>query len=143
MLRRLVLLTLPFMLVTGFGFNPAKMVTKLTSNPLISTLMSSLVLNANQAVGGAGALLGMAQQSLPKADFSKIAAAVPGAGDLIKTAKSLGGISKFGDLASMAGAFTKMGLSSDQVAQLTPAMTDFIGKAAGPDVGALFSKAIK
>jgi hypothetical protein len=36
-----------------------------------------------------------------------------------------------------------MGLSSDQVKSLTPALTDYVGKAAGPDVGNLLAGAIK
>jgi hypothetical protein len=117
-------------------------VTSLASNPLITSLTSSLGLSATQAIGGAGALLGLAQKNLG-ADFSKIAGAIPGASSLISQAKTLGGISKFTDLAGLAPAFSKMGLSSDQVKSLTPALTDYVGKAAGPDVGNLLAGAIK
>ena len=48
-MKRFVPATLAFLLLTGFGFsNPAKMVSKLASNPLVSSLMSGLGLNANQ-----------------------------------------------------------------------------------------------
>jgi hypothetical protein len=142
-MKRVVPATLAFLLLTGFGFNPTKMVGSLTGNPLIASLMSGLGLNANQAVGGAGALLGLAQTHMPKADWSKLASAIPGTGDLIKTAKSLGGISKFTNLAGLSGAFTKMGLAPDAVGQLTPAMGDYVSKAAGPDLGNKFKDAIK
>jgi len=142
-MKRVVPATLAFLLLTGFGFNPTKMVGSLTGNPLIASLMSGLGLNANQAVGGAGALLGLAQTHMPKADWSKLASAIPGTGDLIKTAKSLGGISKFTNLAGLSGAFTKMSLTPDAVAQLTPAVGDYVSKAAGPDLGNKFKGAIK
>ena len=142
-MKRVVPATLAFLLLTGFGFNAAKMLSTLASNPLVSTLMSGLGLNSSQAVGGAGALLGLAQAHMPKADWSKLAGAIPGTGDLIKTAKSLGGISKFTNLAGLSGAFGKMGLSTDQVAKLTPAMGDYVSKAAGPDIGKKFADAIK
>jgi len=118
-------------------------VTSLASNPLISSLTSSLGLSATQAIGGAGALLGLAQKNLAGADWSKVAGAIPGASSLISEAKSLGGISKFTDLAGLAPAFSKIGLSQDQVKSLTPALTDFVGKAAGPDVGSALAGAIK
>src|SRR6267378_760137 len=110
-------------------------VTSLASNPLVTSLTSALGLNATQAIGGAGALLGLAQHNLAGADWSKVAAAVPGASSLISQAKSLGGISQFTNLAGLSGAFTKMGLSADQVKSLPPAMTDQVSKAAGPEVG--------
>jgi len=142
-MKRLVPATLAFLLLTGFGFNPTKMIGQLTSNPLVSSLMSGLGLNANQAVGGAGALLGLAQQHMPKADWSKLTGSIPGVGDMIKTAKSLGGISKFTNLAGLSGAFGKMGLTPDHVSQLTPAMGDYVSKVAGPEVGNSFKNAIK
>jgi len=113
------------------------------SNPLISSLTSGLGLNATQAVGGAGALLGLAQTNLASGDWSKIAAAIPQASGLISEAKTLGGISKFTDLAGLSSAFTKMGLSTDQVKGVSSSLTDFVSKAAGPEVGTALAGAIK
>ncbi len=129
---------------TSAASSAASSVASLASDPLVSSLTSGLGLNATQAVGGAGALLGLAQENLAKADWDKIASAVPGAGPLISQAKSLGGITgKFGSLAGLAPAFSKMGLSADQAASLTPAVTDYVSKAAGPEVGSLLGGAIK
>ena len=117
--------------------------TALASDPLIQTLVSSLGLSAAQAIGGAGALLGLGQKNLAAADWSKVAGAIPGAKSLISQAKTLGGITQFTNLAGLAPSFTKMGLSSDQVKSLTPALTDYVGKAAGAEVGTLLAGAIK
>jgi len=117
--------------------------TALASDPLITSLTSSLGLNASQAIGGAGALLGLAQKNLAGADWSKIAGAIPGVSSLISEAKTMGGISKFTDLAALAPAFTKMKLNGDQVKALTPALTDYVSKAAGPEVGNMLAGAIK
>jgi hypothetical protein len=109
--------------------DPASMVSQLTSNPLVSNLMSTLGLNATQAIGGAGALLGLAQNTLPQADWSAITSAIPGTDALVKTAASLGGITgKASSLADLSGPFTKLGLSTDQVTKLVPAVTDYVGK---------------
>ena len=118
-------------------------VTTYASNPLVSSLTSGLGLNTSQAVGGAGALLGLAETNMAKADWSKVAAAVPGASNLISEAKTLGGISKFTNLAGLSSAFTKMGLSADQVKGVSSSLTDFVSKAAGPEVGTALAGAIK
>lgn len=119
--------------------------SSLTGNPLVSNLMSGLGLNANQAIGGAGALLGLAQAKLPKADWSKLGKLVPAAGSLISEAKALGGIKKFESLAALAPAFGKFGLSPDQVKSTQGAMSDFITKATGggADLAKKFNDAIK
>jgi len=120
-------------------------IASLTSNPLVSSLMSGLGLNANQAVGGAGALLGLAQGKLAKADWSTISKLVPGASGLISQAKALGGIKKFTSLEALAPAFDKMGLSNDQVKSVQSSMSDFIAKATGggADLAKKFDAAIK
>lgn len=113
------------------------MLTQLTSNPLVSSLMGSLGLNATQAIGGAGALLGLAQNTLPAADWKAITSAISGTDALVKAATSLGGISgKPSSLADLSPAFTKMGLSTSQVSQLVPALTDYVGKATSAATGA-------
>jgi Protein of unknown function VcgC/VcgE (DUF2780) len=128
---------------TGMANETAKSAESLASNPMVSGLTSSLGLTATQASGGAGALLGLAQESLAKEDWSKLASVIPGTSSLISEAKKLGGISKFGSLAALAPAFTKMGLSPDQVTKLTPAVTEQVTKAAGADLGAKFGAAMK
>lgn len=139
------------MLILGVAAAPSSAgfrmpsISSLTSNPLVSSLMSGLGLNANQAVGGAGALLGLASEKLAKADWSKLSKAVPGASGLISQAKALGGIKKFGSLAALAPAFGKIGLSNDQVKSTQSAMSDFISKASGggADLAKKFDDAIK
>jgi hypothetical protein len=115
------------------------MVGQLASNPLVTSLTgSALGLNATQAVAGAGLALGQVEEKLPDDDWDKVAAAVPGSSDLIKTAKSLGGVSgALGDVADMSGVLSKVGLTSDQMKAITPLVGDFTEKVAGPTVGGL------
>ena len=130
---------------SGAGMFRMPSIASLTSNPLVSSLMSGLGLNANQAVGGAGALLGLAQAKLPKADWSTLSKVVPGASSLISQAKSLGGIKKFESLAALAPAFGKIGLTNDQVKSTQGALSDFITKATGggADLAKKFNDAMK
>lgn len=120
-------------------------VSAMVSNPLVASVTNAgLGLNSTQAVAGAGALLGLAEEKLAAADWKKIADAIPGTPELISTAKSLCDISgKIGSLGMMANSFSKLGMSSDQVEKLSPAVADYIGKAAGPEAATAFVGAVK
>jgi len=142
-MRKLVLAFTLIATVAVYGTATPSSLTSLVSNPLVTQLMSGLGLNPTQATGGAGALLGLAQKNLAKADWKKLSGVIPGASSLISEAKSLGGIKKFTNLAGLSSAFTKMGLNADQVSKLTPAMSDFVTKAGGADLGKAFTAAIK
>jgi hypothetical protein len=48
-------------------------------NPLMSKLTSSLGVTQDQAEGGVGSILTLAQEKLAKGDFDKVAALIPGA----------------------------------------------------------------
>jgi len=111
---------------------------------LIDMLTSSLGVNQNQAIAGAGSLLGLASEKLGAQDFQKIAAAIPGSSDLIKQAGSLTGLGKnFGSIANVTGALGKMGLSSDQVMKMGSSVADYAGKAGGESVKNMFMGVLK
>lgn len=131
--------------VAAAAAEPMAMASQLAANPLVSTLSSSLGLNSQQAVGGAGALLALAQNTLSPENWTKVAGAVTGATDLIKAATVLGGgISPSArGLADLSGAFSKIGLTPDQVGAMVPALTDYVGKAAGADVGSALAEVLK
>ena len=57
---------------------------------LTDMLGSKLGLSPNQAKAGVGAILAYAEGALPSADFQKVSAAIPGAGDNIQAAKDAG-----------------------------------------------------
>ena len=146
-MKRIVLALIVLVASAAPGAATTKMpstssLTSLASNPLVSSLMSS-GLNANQATGGAGSLLGLAQEKLTKTDWSKIAKVIPGTSSLISQAKTLGGIKKFGSLASLAPAFGKMGLSTDQVKSVQGQVSDTISKGGGADLAKKFDGAMK
>ncbi len=118
-------------------------VSSLASNPLVSSLTSGLGLNANQAIGGAGALLGSAQGKLSPTDWKKVSDAVPGTDALVSEAKSLSGVTgNFGDVSSLGSTWSKLGLSTDQVSKLVPAVTSYVSKAS-PEAGTLLSSVLR
>jgi hypothetical protein len=101
-------------------------------------LGSKLGLSPEQSKAGVGAILSYAEGALPSADFQKISAAIPGAGDNIQAAKDAGAVTgPITDQAGLTSAFGKLGISPEVANQLIPAVTDYVGKVAGPETANL------
>jgi Protein of unknown function VcgC/VcgE (DUF2780) len=105
---------------------------------LTDMLGSKLGLSPDQAKAGVGAILAYAEGALPSTDFQKVSAAIPGAGDNIQAAKDAGAVSgPITDAAGLNTAFGKLGISPEVANQLVPAVTDYVGKMAGPETANL------
>lgn len=127
------------------------------SPELTKQLTDQLSITPAQASGGAGALFGLAKSRLNPADFSKVAATVPGIDSLIKSAPAatggggIPGISQIkgslpgglGGLASVAGAFQKLGLSPDMASKFVPILTKFVESKGGASVASSLAGALK
>ena len=125
---------------------------------LIQQLVSSLGVQEDQAKGGAGLILKMAQEKLSGQDFSSIAQHIPGAGDLVKSApessglgSALGGLGSalggkaesLGGLASLAGGFSKLGLDSGMVGKFLPIILTFVQSKGGDQLKGLLEGVLK
>ena len=126
-------------------------------NELVKLLMSQLSIQEGQAKGGAGLIFKLAQEKLG-GDFSKLATLVPGIQEMIASAPAAGGAGKLlggllgklaggkagslGDLASLAGGFSKLGLNKDMVAKFVPVITGFLKGKGGADAAALLGKLV-
>ena len=137
---------------SGLSQNPAKAMS--ASPELVSQLTQQLSITPAQATGGAGALFGLAKSRLSPADFSKVAAAVPGMGSFLKAAPATGSTSGLsgltgslpgglGGLASTGEAFHKLGLSPDMAGKFVPILTSFVQSKGGSNVASLLSGALK
>ena len=92
-------------------------------NELVAKLTQALGVQDNQARGGAGLLLKLAQSKLG-GDFGKIAAVVPDAQDLIKAAPEAGGAAKLlGGLAGAQQAPAGAGTGDDLLSSLLGGLT--------------------
>lgn len=108
------------------------------SNALLGMLTSKLGVTQNQAEGGVGSILKLAQEKLVKGDFDQVAAVIPGASKYLDKAKSLGAFAgNLNNLAGLNGALGKLGIPPDTAARFIPAVTDFVSKAGGSKVGGL------
>ena len=104
----------------------------------------SLGLTTDQSAGAIGSYLGYAQEKLPAADYSKVAATVPGAEGYVQKAKDLGAVTgPISDVSGLNSAFGKLGISPEAASKVTPAITNYIGKAGGSTVQGLLSGILK
>ena len=129
--------------LAGSGCATAGLPSGITSNPLVSALTSGLGVSPEQAVGGTGAMMGLAQNKLSPDQFGSITSAVPGLGDITKAAGPLLGGASLNSLADVTGAFSKLGLSPDMVSKFAPIIGDAISKGGGSQVATLFTGLFK
>ena len=106
-------------------------------------LSGKLGVTQNQAEGGVGSILKLAQEKLVKGDYDKVAGAIPGAQKYLDKAKSLGAYSgSIGNLAGLNGALGKLGIPPETASKFVPYVTDYVGKIGGSKVGALLKSAL-
>jgi hypothetical protein len=137
--------------------NGVKPASKAPSPELVGDLTKQLSVTPAQATGGAGALFGLAKSRLGAADFSKVAAVVPGMNGFLKAAPSAshqgGGLPEISSLsgalpsgasglASTAQSFQRLGLSPGMVGKFVPVLTQFVQSKGGAGVASLLSGAL-
>lgn len=115
---------------------------------LLGELGRELNVSPEQAVGGAGAMLGLARNNLSKADYSQLAQAVPGL-DQLTGASALGGLqgldqllgkdgrhqsalsSALGEVKNrndLNGAFKALGMDTGMIGQFAPLILQYLGQ---------------
>jgi hypothetical protein len=129
---------------------------------LVQQLVSSLGVQENQAKGGAGLILKLAQDKLGGEEFAAVASAIPGSDILLGAAPSesgggmmgaLGGMAAgmmgggqgaaLGNLMSLAGGFSQLGMDGNMVTKFFPIILSFVQQKGGADVAGILSKALQ
>lgn len=105
----------------------------------LTSSLGSLGLSGDQSAGAVGSVLSMAQGKLSPTDYGKVAAAVPGASTYVEKAEAVNG----GPVTSLDAAYSKLGISPEIGAQVTPLVVSGISKLTGPTVGGLLSSVVK
>ena len=117
---------------------------KSMKDPMTALLGNQLGVTENQAAGGVGAMLTLAQEKLVKGDFDMIAQAVPGASKYMAQAKSLGAVTgPIKDMKGLQAALGRLAMSPEVQAKFVPAVTDYIGKAGGESVQKMLAGVLK
>ena len=95
------------------------------SSPLSDLLTSQLPVSTEQAAGGTGALLALAQSQLSDQNSSELKSLIPGMSSLDGASSMLGSIES---LSAVQGTFDKLGLDPAMISQFTPVILDYLGK---------------
>lgn len=156
-----------FMFMSSLAAQAQAPATRKAGNPnpeLVGMLTKELNITPAQATGGAGAIFGLAKSRLNPADFSQLAAAVPGMNRFLKAAPktqgesatssplgSLGsvapsgaaGLGGAGGIASLAGSFKSLGLSPAMASKFLPVLQNYVGSRGGPKVAGLLGSVVK
>jgi hypothetical protein len=138
--------------IPGMAGQPAAVPGYGQAGGLIDLLAGQLGISPPQALGGAGALFGLARQRLSPADFGQLSAAVPGMDAMIAAAPRvqasvpassglmgaagtlMGGqaASLLGSLAPLAGSFQSLGLGPEMIGQFVPVVLQYVQQQGGP-----------
>ncbi len=116
---------------------------------LLNILGSQLNITPEQAVGGAGAMLGLARNNLSSDDYAQLTHAVPGL-DLLSGSNALGGLSGLGELlgsnksnqsaldkalgndvesrGDLDNAFKALGMDTGMIGQFAPLILQYLGQ---------------
>jgi len=153
MMKKSILLSLMFIGLISYNAQSQslKSLSSAASPDLIQSIMSGADVNKEQATGGAGALFGMAKESLNADDFKQVADAVPNMQGMLDAVPAMGG--KTSTLSSAAtmltgmpkvqAAFDKLGISKDKVALFTPIIVSYVEKKGGKLLGDKLAKSFK
>ncbi|MEE1921845.1 DUF2780 domain-containing protein [Pseudomonas sp. 148P] len=115
---------------------------------LLNTLGKDLNITPEQAIGGTGALLGLARNQLSSGDYAQLSKAVPGL-DMLSGENALGGLAGLGDLLGKSGessalsnalggnvknsedlssAFSALGMQDGMIARFAPLILQYLGQ---------------
>ena len=115
---------------------------------MLNTLGSELKVTPEQAIGGTGALLGLARNQLSGSDYAQLSKAVPGL-DMLSGDNALGGLAGLGDLLGKSGessalsnalggnvknasdlnnAFSALGMDSGMIGRFAPLILEYLGQ---------------
>lgn len=110
-----------------FGGNKdEKSTTATTANPLTELLSGQLGVSAEQAAGGAGALLSMATSQLSGDQASELTKMIPG-GDILTNAIPPGLGSTLNTMDGLNQVFAALGMDASMISQFIPIVMQYLG----------------
>jgi hypothetical protein len=108
----------------------------LSNDALVGSLTGGTGLSAEQAGGGLGSIMSLAQNKLPGADYDALAKVLPNGSTYLKMAKDAGVLTTpINDVGRLNSAMSKLGISPSQASDLYSSVTDFVSKSGGQSLG--------
>lgn len=121
--------------VTPIAQSAAPMVdSKLTTNPLIKKITSTLNVTPTQAVGGTAAILNDAKGEMKPADFTTLTKQVPQVNTLLSAAPA--GMFNLGSLGSQ---FSMLGMDASMIDKFSPLVLQYLQNGATPGMDKILS----
>jgi hypothetical protein len=144
MMRRLLLTALALMPLMLSGWATASTKSKGIDDSMLGQLSSSLGMTSQQGQGALGSMLMLAQRRLDTGQFQQIAEYIPRYADYIQGARDMGAFSEsVSTPAQLDTAFSKIGMTPDQVGKFVPAVTGYLEKFGGRGVADLMTGALR
>ncbi len=113
------------------------------SGSLTGSMQDKLDISKDQAEGGIGSVLTLAQENLSADDFSRFSGMIPGADSYLGAAKSLCAFTcPLNNVAGLNGALGSLGMSPDVVSRFVPTLSDLLGQFGGPEATKLLQMAL-
>lgn len=124
---------------------------------LVNILVSQLGINSQQAMGGVGSILALAQQRMNPGDFMQLSGNVPGVDQYLSAvprpssssvvwgsaANMLGEQANgLGNLAVLAGSFQSLGMDTNMIGQFVPVILQYVQGQSGPAMMSLLQSAL-
>jgi hypothetical protein len=110
--------------------------TKLTSNPLIKNITSTLGVTPTQAVGGTAVLINDAKSKMKPTDFTALTKQVPQAKSLLSAAPA--GLLATGTVGSQ---FSALGMDASMVDKFSPLVLQYLQDGAKPSMDKILATA--
>lgn len=109
---------------------------KLTSNPLIKNLTTTLGVTPTQAIGGTAAIINNAKSNMKPTDFTELSKQVPQAGTLLAAAPA--GMLKLGNIGSQ---FSFLGMDPSMITKFSPLVLEYLQSGATPGMDKILAAA--
>lgn len=114
--------------------------SSLASDPIVTSLMQTAGVTANQAIGGLGSILSLAKSKVSAEDFTKLAAGIPSADKYMSALGDMGINS--GDIKTaldLQGAYKKLGMNDDTQQKFTSSAVNAVRSAGGEAAASVLS----
>jgi len=114
------------------GGSKEAVLSSLASEPAVMALTQKVGVTADQAIGGLGAILGLAKNKVSAEDFSKLTSGIPSAEKYMQAAGEKGiKTADIKDIIDLKGAYKKLGMSEQAVSDFSPAAINYVRSAGG------------
>ncbi len=125
------------------GSQPTQKTAATQQNTLLSTLTGQLGVTPKQAIGGTAALMNVAKESMPAADYAELLKSVPGLSSMISGNEALvnGAMQMMGGSDMVNQTFSALGMDSSMVSRFAPVLLNYFKEYATPQNIALLKQA--